>query len=180
MPALVVILSSFLVKNTTRATNGGASHHMQEGEYYLYPVSIELEGRNPNGGAWDSIGNSAPDPFVTIDWKGQEIFRSSTKTDTLLAHWSIAELNLAKIAVAGGKTSVDDSIRAARVRFSKDGAVTVKIWDDDITMNDFIGEFQVQFSELVPGENSITPSLPGVTRIVLNVVDIRSAPDLLK
>ncbi len=156
------------------------TNHTEEGEYYLYPLSVELEGKRPDGSLWDSLGNSAPDPYVTIEWKGQEVYRSSTKNDTLLAHWSIAEFSLAKIAVTGGKTSIDDHVKAARISFSKGGSVTVKIWDDDVTMNDFIGEFQISFADLAIGENAISPNVPGVTKVILKVVDIRTAPDLLQ
>jgi hypothetical protein len=181
IPALVVALSAVVVERVIVSnSDGNSANQIREGEYYLYPLSVELEGKKPNGSPWDSLGNSAPDPFVTIEWKGEEVYKSSTKNDTLLANWSIAEFNLAKIAVAGGKTSVDDHIKAARISFSQGGSITVKIWDDDITMNDFIAEIQIPFTDLAIGENTFSPTLPGVTKITLRLVDIRTAPDLLQ
>lgn len=181
VPALVVSLAAGAAWFfSTRSHSAVATSVASGKEYYLLPLIVELEEKKPDGSVWDSIDKSAPDPYVEIEWKGLSIFRSSTKRDTLVARWSLSEFDVGKLAASLGKTTLDDTIQAARVSISPGMKVTVKFSDDDLALDDHIGSFELAVDSLLVGDNVFSHPVPGVAKLVLRVIDLRSAPDVFQ
>lgn len=148
-------------------------------DYYLSVRLVEVSDRNPDGTPWDSWSDSGPDIFVEIFWKGSRVYRSTTKRDTFVAQWSVSELRLGELALAGGRTSVDDLIQAARVHIRPEDTVTVRIYDADLLRSTLISEKTFRLTDLHEGEESFSFDAPGVIRLGLSVRAIGDPVDLL-
>ena len=61
---------------------------LRDGEtYYIFASEIELESTNMEGDPWDA-GENGPDIKYQILWKGNQVFQSEEKDDSLIADWS--------------------------------------------------------------------------------------------
>jgi hypothetical protein len=116
----------------------------EEKHYYVLLDLVEVE-----AGDWDA--GSPPDLFYRVRWQGQEVFRSATKDDTLLAKWSNAAVALGDVVRA---VSIDDSIKAARITARAGDAVEFAVYDEDALRDDLAGSWTVPVADLKVGDQA--------------------------
>lgn len=186
-PLFVVMLVTGVILlfsgNGHDATNKSvqSNHKVVLGQdYYVGVQLVELNQHDGKGKDWDSLDSSAPDPFFTIKWQDQIIFTSSVKSDSLIAQWSEAELDIRKMALEGIRASLDDVISGGRVRIAPDLPITITIYDKDLVATDEIGSFKVDTRELAIGEQTFDNPIPGVKRLVLRTLPLESLPHLFQ
>ena len=158
-------------------TNEKTGNRLTSGKnYYLYLSEIELFPTNEDSKNWDS-GDGGPDIAYSIKWQGNEVFESTTKDDTLLANWSGLQIDLKWSDLLGKTISPNEAIQAARVRYQKDGSVTVIVLDNDLAKDDSAGKITIALSTLRMGKNKRDFKKEGkncVRRLVLTVLPIDS------
>ncbi len=126
--------------------------------YYVLLSMVEASPRTAKGSRWDADG-SAPDLIYTVDWQGQQVFKSSKKADTLLAKWSNVSVDWKNLVRA---VSLDDSIKAARITVRDGQSVTFKVLDADIMRDDLVAEWEVPVTQLKIGDQVFqSPGNPG-------------------
>lgn len=116
----------------------------EEVHYYVLLDLIEVE-----PGDWDN--GSPPDLFYCVRWQGQEVFRSATKDDTLVAKWSNVALTPGDVLRA---VSIDDSIKAARITARKGDVIEFAVYDTDVGRDDPIGSWTVPVEKLRVGDQA--------------------------
>jgi hypothetical protein len=121
----------------------------EEAHYYVLLDLVEVE-----PGEWDH--RSPPDLFYRVRWKGQQIFESATKDDTLVAKWSNAALRIGDVV---NSVSIDDSIKAARITARAGDEVEFLVYDCDVGNDDLVGSWTVKVGDLKVGDQ--TWSRPG-------------------
>lgn len=150
-------------------------------DYYVLVKLVELMPTDAKGKTWDSVNDSGPDIMVEIHWRGQRVYRSTTKSDSFVAKWSAAEIDLRKIALSGEATSVESVIKAARVNITPGEELKVTVYDIDfLNEGDEAGSLIVPTSELILGEHIYTNPAPAIKRIVLKVVSMDASPEMLQ
>lgn len=149
-------------------------------DYYVTVSLVELSEKDPAGERWDAISESGPDIFVEIFWKGNRIYKSTTKNDTFVAKWSNAELNLRAMAFTGERASMDDVIRAARVNVKTGEELEIRVYDEDLLGNVVAGTQRLVMSELHLGDTTYTNVSPSVKRLTLRVSDMAQSMDPLE
>lgn len=190
--ALVAFLSGVYFVTSEKPINQARQPSMGEGlnseqqavavgrDYYISLSLVEVSERNPSGEVWDSINESGPDITVEIYWKGNRIYRSTTKEDTFVAKWSTGEIHLGQMALSGGTTSLDDLVQAARLNIRTDELITIKVIDADLLSQNLIGEKTFTTTDLAVGERSYSFEGPGIIRLTIRVNDMQDAIDILR
>ena len=148
-------------------------------DYYVTVSLVELYENDPTGARWDNVNESGPDVYVEVLWKGNRIYRSTTKDDTFVAKWSNAELNLRNMAISGSQMSMDDLIRAARINVREGDTVEFRIFDSDLLNNTLAGELSLGAPELSLGDRTYEFQTGGVRRMTVRVSDMNQAVDPL-
>ena len=142
-------------------------------EYYVSVALLEVNPKNPNSDSWDIEPNTAPDLYTEIYWKGQRVFLSSTKDNTLLAKWSETEVDLRDMALSGKNASADEIIRAARIVVDEKSPASIKIYDEDyLAQDDLIGEFKLDYKKLNAGLNKLKNITRSIVQVEVRVVPI--------
>jgi hypothetical protein len=116
----------------------------EEAHYYVLLDLVEVEPSD-----WDN--GSPPDLFYRVRWKGQEVFESATKDDTLVAKWSNAALRINDVV---NSVSIDDSIKAARITARKGNEVEFLVYDADVGSDDLVGSWTVRVGDLKVGDEA--------------------------
>jgi hypothetical protein len=119
-----------------------------EAQYYVLISILEVAPQTGKGKSWDTDG-SAPDIYYEIHWQGHEVFRSSKKSDTLVARWSNVELGIKDLARG---VSLDDSIKAARITVREGGELEFLVYDADVVGDDLIARWKMPTTELEEGD----------------------------
>jgi hypothetical protein len=166
--ALLVLCVVLAIHFIPGRDNGRPDVRLTDGEKYLAIVTdAKLPARPLDDGNWDT-GNSAPDCYVEIWWRGNRIHKSSAIPDSLMPSWPERELSVRDAVKSGG------SIRARRnagVFEAKRGEhLVVKLLDRDLAGDDDIGEHKIAVDSLRIGNNEIKDER---TRLNLKVVPAR-------
>jgi hypothetical protein len=61
IPGVLVLVAAAVV--AVLASKSGPQRSLS-GEFYLYPVSVELSAEKSDGSSWDALDGSAPDPYT--------------------------------------------------------------------------------------------------------------------
>ncbi len=147
--------------------DGGES--VKAGEaYYVLLSTIEVQPRQTDGSRWD-LGRAAPDVYYIASWQDTEVFRSSTKEQTLLARWSNSELGIRDVM---GTVSIDDSIKAARITARPGGKVEFEIWDADVAKDDRIAKWSVDVMNLRVGDQTWAEPADGLVLVICRVLPL--------
>ena len=183
-PVLVVALVGLVfAKLGISPSLGGSTPERRKVEigkdYYVTVSLIELAATNGDD-SWDSVDESGPDIYVEIFWKGNRIYRSTTKDDTFVAKWSNAEMSLRDLAISGSKTSMDDLIRAARLNVRAGETIEIKVFESDLIGATAAGEMSLPVTGLEIGDHTYEFQTGGLRRIILRVLDMQDAVDPLR
>ena len=124
-------------------------------EYMVYIRKIEVASKKSNGKSWDPR-NSAPDLFYTLNWQNNQVYKSDTKKDALIAEWIPVGVDaLDSIKKMG--VSLDQVISLPIVKYDKENLqsnkLVFKVSDNDWDKNDEIDVLTVYIDKLKPGEN---------------------------
>lgn len=136
--------------------------------YYVLLSTIEVQPRQADGSRWD-LGRAAPDIYYIASWQDTEVFRSSTKEQTLLARWSNSELGIGDVV---GTVSIDDSIKAARITARPGESIEFAVWDSDVARDDAIAKWKVAVMELRVGDQTWAEPAAGVVQVICRVLPL--------
>ena len=145
--------------------------------YYIFASEVEVYPTNSENEPWDR-GEKGPDIRYRILWKGNEVFESETKDDSLIADWSGLSLQLDWRDITGKSISPDEAIKAARVRFEENEKIEFVTEDVDVAADDSVGRHEIKLDELSIGKNQIKLNKStdnAVRRITLRVLPVGSS-----
>ena len=126
---------------------------LRDGEtYYIFASEIELFSTNPKGDPWDA-GENGPDIKYQILWKGNQVFQSEEKDDSLIADWSGLSIEFDWSDLGGKTISTDEAIKAARIRNEEGGVFELVVEDEDAVDDDLAGRVEIKLDELKVGKN---------------------------
>lgn len=182
---LLVVAFGFFLQGEKFGFQGKESQpalsHVELGKDYYVSISlIEVSEKAPDGSSWDSTDSSAPDVYAEIYWRGNRLYQSTTKENTFLAKWSVAEVHLKDVLLKGAKTSVDDLIQAARLHIRSGETIQIKVFDSDLFQDTLIGEVSFPLTDLLVGEQTFSYSGSGLLRLGVRVNDMSQAVDVLE
>ena len=80
---------------------------------------------------------------IVLLWKGNAVFESMTKGDSLIADWSGLSIELNWKDLLGKSVSPDDAIKAGRVRFDENETIEIVVQDVDIASDDDVGRKEI-------------------------------------
>ena len=89
--------------------------------------------RTRDGRVWDSVGGSAPDPYVVVSVDGRPILRTPTRSNTLRPEWADSP--------------------AGHFRMPSTARVRVELWDTNPIKDRPIGIREITVGGLEPGED---------------------------
>ena len=147
----------------------------QNKEYMVYVRKIEVAAKKADGKAWD-INGSAPDIFYRLNWKGNKIYESDVKKDSLITEWIPIGIDLKESILKAG-VSLDQALQLPIVKWAGDDESDKLIFefkDKDIGVSDPIDTLTYYISELKPGRNVKTfTDKPGsgLIKLDLHVID---------
>ena len=181
--ASAIGLAFFLKKDNTakkpeQPKNGavGKGNLVDGKEYMIYILKMEVAPTKSDGKAWDARG-SAPDIYYQLYWKGNRIYESDAKKDSLIANWIPIGLDLKDTILQGG-VSVDQAVKLPIIkRDSKDESsdeLIFKVIDDDVAGDDEIETLRIYISKLNAGDNVFDykdKEGHGVRSAVIRVID---------
>lgn len=157
------------------STSVKSSGLTQNKEYMIYVRKIEVSPKKADGKAWD-INGSAPDIFYKMTWKGNQIFESDVKKDSLITEWIPIGIDLKESILKGG-VSIDQALQLPIVKWSGDDEsdkLVFEVFDKDIGVSDPIETLTYYISDLKAGRNIKTftdkPGF-GLLKIDLHVLD---------
>lgn len=149
-------------------------------DYYVTVALAEVSALAPGGKAWDAVDDSGPDIYFEIWWRGSRVFKSSTKENTFIAKWSNGEVNLGRLALSGGKASMDDLISGARINIQARDLIEIRVYDADLLGDTLAGEKEFTTATLRIGDTTFEYAEGAVKRLVLRVTDMSQAVDPLR
>ena len=150
VPFLIILITAGLYWYITDKNNGNDSvlesdeniklhGKLEPGQtYYIFASEIEVYPTNSENEPWYR-GEKGPDIRYRILWKGNAVFESPTKNNSLIADWSGLSLELNWKDIMGKSISTEDAIKAGRIRFDKDEKIEVVAEDVDIAADDKVG-----------------------------------------
>ena len=145
--------------------------------YYLFASEIELYPTNLQNDLWKDRKNG-PKIKYKILWQGNQVFESEVKRGALIADWTGLVLDLEWTDLMGKSISLDEAIKAAKIRYEKGGVVKIVVGQDDLTEDDDHGQLTVSLDALKIGENVIQlkkTSTNAMRRINLRVLPYGSS-----
>ena len=122
-----------------------------ESTWLVQPTTAVFSSTDANGDAWDALGG-APDPFATITCPPSttpNVGTTPTVNDSFTPTWT-----------SGGCTAKASALLAEPIAF--------RLFDEDVSSDDFIGGVQAQLTEsaLEQGGGTITCAAPDCTSLV--------------
>jgi hypothetical protein len=152
-------------------------------DYYVHVKLIEVTERMPGNKPWDRADGSGPDLRFSLTWRGNVIWKSIEKPDTLIGSWDLMKVDLRQMMITGGGTDIEGLINAPLIHYTPGEAVALKVWDEDTIGSDDAGSLTLKLEDLRPGDNTLVPSGPdakALKRVVVTIIDRRTPlPDLL-
>jgi hypothetical protein len=144
--------------------------------YYIFASEIEVYPTNLKNESWDR-GEKGPDIRYRLLWKGNAVFESNTKDDSLIADWSGLSVELNWKDLLGKSVSSDDAIKAGRIRFEEMEKIEIAVEDVDVTSDDDVGRHEIGMEELSIGKNEIKlkkTATSAIRKITLRVLPVGS------
>jgi hypothetical protein len=169
---------SLQVAKGSNFPDNSASLRVAKGStYYLFASEIELYPTNLQNDLWKDRKNG-PTIRYKILWQGNQVFESEVKKGALIADWTGLVLDLEWTDLMGKSISLDEAIKAARIRYEKGGVVKIVVGQDDLTDDDDHGQLTVSLDALKIGENVVQlkkTSTNAMRRINLRVLPYGSS-----
>lgn len=153
-------------------------HVVRGDDYYLHVKIIEVADHRPDGKTWDT-GGSAPDLKFNLTWRGNVIWESTTKPDTLIGSWDLFRIDLKQVITTGGKADLEGALNAPLVHYEPGETVKLSVWDEDsVGAYDTAGNITLRLDDLSPGEQTLMfngDDAKAVKRVVVAMID-RNTP----
>jgi hypothetical protein len=137
-------------------------------QYLVLLSQIEVENLTPRGHRWD-LTDGGPDIRYDVYWRGDRIFQSSTREDTLLARWDPSEVGIGDL-IHG--VSAESALKAARITVQRGEKLEFRVVDTDVVANDEIGRWEVPVESLQTGDQTWNQPAPGIRQAVCHVVRV--------
>lgn len=176
IPALIVAISAgatamLLNTGVESPVSEAATPLVSTGRYYYLSVGlVEVAEHTPEGQSWDAAENAAPDVYYRILWRGNPVYTSPVRDDSLVVKWDEREVDVEKIVLSGGKASAETMIPGARISIASHEKVELQFFDRDlVTADDEIDRFELRTDELVVGEKFYEFSGRGIRRVLIKV-----------
>jgi len=188
IPLLLVLLASGLYWFITTDKENGESEDSSNSKiklsgrlspgqtYYIFASEIEVYPTNSESESWDR-GKKGPDIRYRLLWKGNAVFESITKDDSLIADWSGLSIELNWKDLLGKSVSSDDAIKAGRIRFEEGEKIEIAVEDVDVASDDDVGRHEIEMDSLSIGKNEFKLKKTGISairRITLRVLPVGS------
>jgi hypothetical protein len=144
--------------------------------YYIFASEIEVFPTNLENEAWDR-GEKGPDIRYRLLWKGNAVFESITKEDSLIADWSGLSIELNWKDLLGKSVSSDDAIKAGRIRFQEMEKIEIAVEDVDVASDDDVGRYEIEMNKLSIGKNEFKlkkTATSAIRKITLRVLPMGS------
>ena len=144
--------------------------------YYIFASEIEVYPTNLENESWDQ-GKKGPDIRYRLLWKGNAVFESITKDDSLIADWSGLSIELNWKDLLGKSVSSDDAIKAGRIRFEKSEKIEIAVEDVDVAADDDVGRYEIEMEKLSIGKNEFKlkkTASNAIRKITLRVLHMSS------
>ena len=166
IPFLIVVMIAgvywLLDSDKEGQDNGGNSNNhikltgkLSPGQtYYIFASEVEVYPTNLENESWDR-GDKGPDIRYRLLWKGNVVFESITKDDSLIADWSGLSIELNWKDLLGKSVSSDDAIKAGRIRFEENEKIEVFVEDVDVAADDAVGRYEIILNKLSIGKNEL-------------------------
>jgi hypothetical protein len=148
-------------------------------DYYLWIRLIELTPEKPGGGRWD-VDRSGPDIRFVLWWKGNKIYTSDKRPETLIGKWDLIAADMFEL-VKSQKIEIERAIQMPLVRIEKGASIHIQVVDADLTTDDAAGGFELQLDELRPSVNTLRgPEGSAIVRVEVEAIDSRTPlPELI-
>ena len=188
VPFLIILITAGLYWYITDKNNGNDSvlgsdeniklhGKLEPGQtYYIFASEIEVYPTNSENEPWDR-GEKGPDIRYRILWKGNAVFESITKNDSLIADWSGLSIELNWKDLLGKSVSSDDAIKAGRIRFEEGEKIEIAVEDVDVASDDDVGRYEIEMNSLSIGKNEFKlekTDTSAIRRITLRVLPVGS------
>jgi len=144
--------------------------------YYIFASEVEVYPTNLKNESWDQ-GKKGPDIRYRLFWKGNAVFESITKDDSLIADWSGLSIELNWKDLLGKSVSSDDAIKAGRIRFEEGEKIEIAVEDVDIASDDDVGRHEIEMDKLSIGKNEFKlkkTASSAIRKITLRVLPVGS------
>jgi hypothetical protein len=144
--------------------------------YYIFASEVEVYPTNLKNEPWDQ-GKKGPDIRYRLFWKGNAVFESITKDDSLIADWSGLSIELNWKDLLGKSVSSDDAIKAGRIRFEEGEKIEIAVEDVDIASDDDVGRHEIEMDKLSIGKNEFKlkkTASSAIRKITLRVLPVGS------
>jgi hypothetical protein len=151
-----------------RPTAGARDPVVPDDQYVVFLSQIEVDHHQKDGGKWDAT-DGGPDIRYDIYWRGNRVFRSSTREDTLVARWNQDEVGITDL-IAG--VSEERTLKAARITAHPGEKIEFRVVDDDPVRNDDIGTWEVAVESLKTGDQVWSGPAPGILQAVCRVLRV--------
>lgn len=145
--------------------------------YYIFASEIEVFPTNLENEAWDR-GEKGPDIRYRLLWKGNAVFESITKEDSLIADWSGLSIELNWKDLLGKSVSSDDAIKAGRIRFQEMEKIEIAVEDVDVASDDDVGRYEIEMNKLSIGKNEFKlkkTATSAIRKVTLRVLPMGSS-----
>jgi hypothetical protein len=136
-----------------------------DGQYVVFLSQIEVEPATGKDSKWD-LRDGGPDVRYDIYWRGNRVFRSSVRKDTLVARWDREEVGVGDLLHG---VSAEGAIKAARITMQPGDTIEFRVIDSDPFSDDEIGQWQVAVDSLKTGDQTWNAPAPGVRHAICRV-----------
>jgi hypothetical protein len=140
-------------------------------QYVVFLSQIEVASGTADGGRWD-VRDGGPDVRYDIYWRGNRIFRSSVRDDTLVARWDQDELGIRDL-IQG--MSPERALKAARITAQRGDMLEFRVLDADLMADDEIGRWEVPVESLRTGDQTWDAPAAGIRQARCRVLPVDQA-----
>ncbi|NNJ26068.1 hypothetical protein [Alienimonas chondri] len=156
-------------------------------DYVVLIRAIEVAPKGPGDKTWERGFDDGPDLAYDLSWRGNVIFSSDVKEDTLIGRWEAVNVDVWDSVQNGGNVDLGQALNNGAVvrtpalpeeggglKDISDGMLTVRVWDSDLFDNDEAGEVTLLMSDLTEGDSELRFSVDqagAIRRISVRVTD---------
>jgi hypothetical protein len=167
----IVVAATFALKragllgDSTRPADAAVA---SDRHYLVFLTEIEVENGTASGGKWDTT-KGGPDVQYDVSWRGNRVFQSSVRKDTLLARWDQDEIGVRDLLDG---VSPERATKAARITARPGETIEFRVYDNDTLRDDEIGRWEVAVDSLRTGDQTWKTPSTGIRQASCRVVDL--------
>ena len=156
-------------------------------DYVVLIRAVEVASKGPGDKTWERGFEDGPDLAYDLSWRGNVIFTSDVKSDTLIGRWEALNVDVWDSVQNGGTVDLGQALNNGAVVRTPPapvgegatpdpsaGALTVRVWDSDLFDNDEAGTVTLLLRDLVEGDSELRYSggeAGAIRRLSVRVTD---------